>query len=70
MPTTDRLQTVLEVGMIVNVPCVITALDQTTEPTVTLRTYLPDFSDAADTELGPIDAIQVIAQTQVCHEFT
>jgi len=59
MPT-DRLQAVVEVGSIVNVPCVITAVGGTTsQPTVTLVTKYKGFDGNTDV-IGPVDAIQVV----------
>lgn len=59
MPT-DAIQHKFELGDIVNVPCVVTAIGGTTaQPTVTLTTKYQGFNAATDS-IGPIDAIQVI----------
>ena len=63
MPTTDRLQTVIEVGMIVNVPCRVTAVTQTPTPLVTMACILPDVGGTAGDVVGPLEAVQVIVQT-------
>jgi hypothetical protein len=56
----DRLQSDFEVGDVVNVPIVVTAIGgTTTEPTVTGTTKYPAFDDNTDT-IGPVDAIQVV----------
>lgn len=56
----DRLQTHFEVGDVVNVPIVVTAVGGTTsQPTVTGTTKYEGFNGSTDT-VGPLDAIQVI----------
>ncbi len=58
MPT-DRLQSNFQVGDIVNIPCVVTAVTGTTSPAVSLTTKYPAFDGNTDTISG-MDAIQVI----------
>lgn len=63
MPS-DRLQNKVEVGDIVNVPIVITAIGGTTaQPTITGTTQYKGFDGNQDT-VGPVDAIQVIEAKQ------
>ncbi|MET0785165.1 MAG: hypothetical protein ABWY25_00465 [Paenisporosarcina sp.] len=59
MPT-DAVQNNIEVGSIVNVRIMITAIGgTTTEPTVTGTTIYEGFDGNADS-IGPVDAIQVV----------
>lgn len=58
--TTDALTEPFVVGMIVNVPCTVTAIGGTTAaPTVTLTTKYAGFNGSTDS-VGPLDAIQVV----------
>jgi len=60
MPTSDRIQHQFEVGQIVNIPGVVTAVGgTTTQPTVSITTKYVGFDGNTD-NLGPVDAIQVI----------
>ena len=60
MAVTDAVQNEVEVGSIVNVPCVVTAIGGTTaQPTVTLATKYEGFDGNTDV-VGPVDAIQVV----------
>lgn len=63
MPTTDRLQTIIEVGQTVFIPCKVLAVTQTPTPTVQLQTVYPGFDGNVDTITNTLDAIQVIVQT-------
>lgn len=58
MPT-DRLQANFIVGDIVNVPCTVTAVSGTTQPTVTMTSKYPGFDGNTDS-VTTLDAIQVI----------
>jgi len=59
MPT-EEVQDNIEVGSIVNVRIMITAIGgTTTEPTVTGTTIYEGFDGNADS-IGPVDAIQVV----------
>lgn len=56
----DLTQNEFEVGDVIFVPIVVTAIGGTTaEPTVTGTTKYPGFNGATDS-VGPLDAIQVI----------
>lgn len=60
MATSDAVQFKFEVGDVVNVPIVVTAIGGTTaEPTVTGTTKYAGFDDLKDS-IGPVDAVQVI----------
>jgi len=59
MPT-DRLQSEIAVGQIVNVPIVVTSVGGTTaQPTITGATKHKNFA-GSNTSIGPVDAIQVV----------
>lgn len=63
MPTTDAIQHQFQVGDIVNVPCVVTAVTGTiASPVVTLTTKYAGFDGNTDS-IGPIDANQVMKVT-------
>ena len=56
----DAIQSQFEVGDVVNVPIVVTAIGGTTAaPTVTGTTKYEGFDGNTDS-IGPVDAIQVI----------
>ena len=58
MPT-DKLQAQIEVGSIVNIPCVVTAVTGTpTQPTLTLTPQYKDFA-GAQTAITGVATIQV-----------
>lgn len=60
MSVTDAVQNFIEVGSIVNVRIVVTAIGGTpTEPTVTGNTVYAGFNGSVDA-IGPVDAIQVV----------
>lgn len=60
MPTTDRIQGQFEVGQVVNIPIVVTAIGGTTaQPTVTGSTKYAGFDGNVDV-VTTVDAIQVI----------
>jgi len=60
MPFTDALQKQVQVGDIVNVPCIVTATGGTSsQPTVSLTTKYKGFDGNTDA-LSALDAIQVI----------
>lgn len=59
MPT-DRLQSEIAVGQVVNVPIIVTAIGGTSaQPTITGTTKHKNFA-GANTSIGPVDAIQVV----------
>ncbi len=59
MPVTDRLQKVIEVGDIVEIPGVVTTIGGTaTNPTVTITTKYPGFDGNTDA-IAAVDSIQV-----------
>lgn len=59
MAVSDNIQGQFEVGAIVNVPCVVTAIGGTsTEPALTLTTKYPGFDGNKDTV--SVDSVQVI----------
>jgi len=56
----DAIQRRFEVGQVVNVPCIVTAVGgDGAEPTVTMTTKYAGFNGNTDT-VGPLDANQVI----------
>lgn len=60
MPTSDAIQHQFQVGDIVNVPCVVTAVTgAAASPVVTLTTKYAGFDGNTDS-IGPIDANQVM----------
>ena len=61
MPTvSDAIQSKFEIGQVVNIVGVVTAIGGTTvEPTVTIQTKYAGFDGNKDT-VGPVDATQVI----------
>lgn len=64
MPT-DRLQRQFEVGSLVSVVGVVTAIGGTpAQPTVTISTKYVGFDGNPDT-VGPVDSIQVVLENEV-----
>ncbi len=60
MSTSDETANRFEVGMVVNVPMVVTAVGGTpAAPTVTGTTKYAGFDGNKDT-VGPVDAVQVV----------
>ena len=60
MPTQDESANFFNVGDVVNVPIVVTAIGGTTaNPTVTGTTKYEGFDGNTDT-VGPVDAVQVL----------
>jgi len=58
MPT-DRLQSDIAIGQVVNIPITVTAVGGTaTQPTITGTTKHKGFA-GTNTSVGPVDAIQV-----------
>jgi hypothetical protein len=58
---TDRIQFQVNLGDVVNIPCVVTAIGGTVAaPTLTLTTKYANFSGSTGAPSGTMDAIQVI----------
>lgn len=58
MPTSDAIQHTFEIGDIVNVPCVVTAITGVSQPALTLTTKYPGWDGNTDTV--SVDSKQVI----------
>lgn len=64
MATSDATQNQFNVGDVVNVPCIVTAIGGTPqEPTVTMTTKYDGYDGNADT-VGPLDNLQVVLNKQ------